>query len=294
MNNEQDIRARLNALVQIKSSTWLSEDSVRVYQQGSDPKINGSAAINDEMMHLAYKEWCRPGSRVLDVGCGHGITSYALADHGCSLVSVDISQNMLNVLEQNKNGRDIETRQGDAYHLPNRGELFDAIVARHFLAHFHDWPVIIKEMERCLKPGGHIVIHFSSRENTELGELLGDKDCEWSTHSDPKNLNGAPGMFSADSTKTQFETVTATLGLKLLKAQPLHFFYENRLIGHSLGTEAYTSYIAELRQQLLRPEVLQFVLWFERTVVRNFPVGIAYPVMYVIEKPAAASGWSPA
>ena len=42
MSNEQDIRARLNALVQIKSATWLSEDSVRVYQQGSDPKSTAS------------------------------------------------------------------------------------------------------------------------------------------------------------------------------------------------------------------------------------------------------------
>lgn len=292
-NTDHELQARLEALKNIKSSIWMSEDSVRVYQQGSDPNINGIAAINDEMMHRAYKEYCRPGSRVLDVGCGHGITAYALADHGCSVVATDISQNMLNLLEQNKAGRNIETRQGDAYNLPNRGELFDTLVARHFLAHFHDWPVILKDMARCVKPGGHIVIHFSSRENRDLGEALGSLDCQWSTFADPKNLAGAPGAFSADATVAQWQAVAVSLGLKLIKTYPLHFFYENRLIGHSLGSADYADYMTQLRQHLANPEVLKFVLWFENTVVRRFPVGMTYPIMFVLQKPAADSNWRP-
>lgn len=68
-----------------------------------------------------------PGSRVLDVGCGPGRHAYELAEAGCEVVGVDISQRFVDLANAGAPAGATFVRM-DARSLPFDGE-FDAVIS---------------------------------------------------------------------------------------------------------------------------------------------------------------------
>lgn len=98
--------------------------------------------------------------RVLDLGCGNGIASYAFASLGCEVTSVDpdLSDDVgLMAADQLGNyitDGSIKTIQATAESLPFSDNLFDIIYERQALHHFSDLFQGLSECSRVLKPGG--------------------------------------------------------------------------------------------------------------------------------------------
>ena len=69
-----------------------------------------------------------PGQRVLDVGCGPGRHSHALARHGCRVVGVDISEPFVR-LAVDEAQPDTAFVRADAHALPVHGGAFDAAIS---------------------------------------------------------------------------------------------------------------------------------------------------------------------
>ena len=274
------------AIREFKTNLWQSEAGAEFFIKGSDAGNMGPAAVMDAVLNQYFLEYCPSGTRVLDLGCGHGIVSRFLARNGCVVTACDVSEVLLKVLAETSEGPNIQIRKGDAHAIPAADAEFDVIVARMFLGHFPDWPDILGEMTRCCRPGGKLVIHFSSKENSDFGLRYGGLDCQFATSPDPS----AVGTFWTEADAQDLDKVCRKLGLTLQKRSPCSLFLHNRLIGHSLGTRRYAAYQTEAEEFFKDPKVQEFVVWFEKTVVQFLPAWAAYYNILVLAKEPPARG----
>ena len=94
--------------------------------------------------------------RALDIGTGGGHVAYRLAQHAQSVVAVDLSPAMLDVVAQTARERglsNIETTSAPAERLPFGDASFDLAVCRYSAHHWRDWDAGLREARRVLKPG---------------------------------------------------------------------------------------------------------------------------------------------
>ncbi len=97
-----------------------------------------------------------PGERVLDVGCGCGDTTLALADLGGTVTGVDISEPMLTHARQRVLGRDNPTfLLDDAAARGFEGE-FDVLFSRFGVMFFADPVAAFTNLRSALRPDGRV------------------------------------------------------------------------------------------------------------------------------------------
>ncbi|HOJ20926.1 MAG TPA: class I SAM-dependent methyltransferase [Armatimonadota bacterium] len=135
------------------------------------PQFTEVAAAYDALMSgVPYKRWVdyiekllrrlRASPRtVLDIACGTGNVTFALADRGYQVAGVDISEPMLSVAREKarQQGRDIPFMHGDmrTLSLPDRYDLavclYDSI---NYLLTLEDVTQAFASVHRVLHPGG--------------------------------------------------------------------------------------------------------------------------------------------
>lgn len=102
-----------------------------------------------------------PASRCLDVCCGTGDLTLALAKkcpYG-KVTGLDFNEKMLQLAEQKAAGNShINFVVGDAMHLPFASNKFDVVTIGFGLRNVPDANQCLKELYRILKPGGQIGI----------------------------------------------------------------------------------------------------------------------------------------
>jgi len=98
------------------------------------------------------------GRKVLDVGCGGGILTEALARCGAQATGIDLSNESIEAakVHARQQGLDIEYRYENIDETASKhaGE-FDAITCMEMLEHVPEPKQIIAACSRLLKPGGH-------------------------------------------------------------------------------------------------------------------------------------------
>ena len=98
---------------------------------------------------------------LLDVACGPGVVTAALAPRAKSVVAFDATEEMLEKAKARcaKAGlRNVTFQQGNAEALPFGDARFDGVVTRLAVHHFADPQRALGEMLRVLRPGGTAVI----------------------------------------------------------------------------------------------------------------------------------------
>ena len=101
------------------------------------------------------KKFVRPGSKVLDVACGPGLSSHLLSKN-YKVTGIDMSKGM--VAYARKKFKDVDFRVDDAHGLSFPDESFDAVVACTFIEHINDVGAVLDEMLRVTKRNGHVII----------------------------------------------------------------------------------------------------------------------------------------
>jgi SAM-dependent methyltransferase len=138
------------------------------------------------------------GERILDVGCGCGATTLALAERarGGRVVGLDVSAPMLARARQRVGDRaDIELLEGDAARLPLPAGGFDLVFSRFGVMFFADATAAFTHLHAATAPGGRLafVCWRALTENpwTSIG-LNAMAGLDQSPPYDPE----APGPFS--------------------------------------------------------------------------------------------------
>jgi SAM-dependent methyltransferase len=124
-----------------------------VLQERMDANLS---AIHDALMAFAGPQ---PGEAVLDIGCGTGTTSMALADavgpQG-RVFGIDISRSMLDLARQRGQGRvNLSFAEADASQAPFERE-YDLLFSRFGVMFFEDPIGAFANLHRALKPGGRL------------------------------------------------------------------------------------------------------------------------------------------
>ena len=100
-----------------------------------------------------------PDARVLDVATGTGAVALELVEqHGCSVVGIDRSAEMLGVARARVAARGlapkIELREARAEALPFADASFDALTVTYLLRYVDDPAATLRELARVVRPGG--------------------------------------------------------------------------------------------------------------------------------------------
>lgn len=121
--------------------------------------VHATGADLDRLADTVRRE---PTARALDLGCGAGHVSYALARGGLAQVTAyDPSPQMLAVVaaEAAKRGHfAIDTRVGTAESLPFDPGTFDLVVTRYSAHHWAHVPRALAEAARVLTLGGRLIV----------------------------------------------------------------------------------------------------------------------------------------
>lgn len=95
----------------------------------------------------------KPGARVLEIGCGTGTFTGALAAAYGSVTALDVSDQML--AEARKKVPGATFVEADIHHTTLPAASFDVVLGCSVLHHL-DWDVALREIHRLLKPGGEL------------------------------------------------------------------------------------------------------------------------------------------
>jgi 2-polyprenyl-3-methyl-5-hydroxy-6-metoxy-1,4-benzoquinol methylase len=132
------------------------------YQQGTGPgwarlfaplallHPGGPDELDAAAMHLPAPQG---KARVLDVGCGSGVTLARMKTLGWEVEGVEVDPGGVEAAR----ARGVTVRQGSVQEQQYPDNSFDAIHSSHVLEHLHEPVRVLKECCRILKPGGALV-----------------------------------------------------------------------------------------------------------------------------------------
>ena len=106
-------------------------------------------------------------SRILEIGCGAGLTSIDIATRGYSVEAVDSTAVMVDLTKQNARNSGVEqkisAKINDIHDLKFGDDSMDIVIALGVAPWIVDLKTAMKEIFRVLAPGGYLIISADHR-----------------------------------------------------------------------------------------------------------------------------------
>ncbi|HVK20631.1 MAG TPA: methyltransferase domain-containing protein [Actinokineospora sp.] len=207
---ESDGTAELYDLSNIILCEVWDENFHHGYWLSDDDESSNRVATDRLTDLLIAKSGLDAGGRVLDVGCGIGLSAFRLADATPAHV-VGISNNQAQIDEANRRAaaKGLADRVGfefaDVLALPYPDDSFDVAWVFESLMHM-DRVRTLKELGRVLRPGGRVVI-------TDQLQTARASDADQAVIDDLMRTMQASTLLFADG----YQAMLATTGLELVE-----------------------------------------------------------------------------
>jgi SAM-dependent methyltransferase len=118
-------------------------------------------------------ELCPPGGRILDAACGTGKYFGMVLDAGRRVVGTDQSAGML--AQARDKFPDVPLETVGLQELAFDGE-FDAVMCVDAMEYVfpEDWPLVLANLRRAVRPGGHLYLTVELAEEQELERMFAE------------------------------------------------------------------------------------------------------------------------
>ncbi len=178
------------------------------------------AVLNAELVARAAG-LAGPAARILDVGCGAGATSLALADRLPDAVmrGIDLSPDLVAAAQARAGGK-AQFEQADASLWQDPGFAPDLMVSRHGVMFFDDPTGAMRHLRKAMSPGGQLIFScFRDRSENDWATAV------MALLPAPPPFNPvAPGPF-AFADKERVTAILADAGWVDIAAEPLNVAY---------------------------------------------------------------------
>lgn len=187
------------------------------------------------------------GERVLDLGCGDGALSLRLLEHGCSVVAVDASSEMIEAARAL--GLDARCLDGQALSFSNE---FDAVFTNAALHWMPDPEAVIAGVWNALRPGGRFVGECGGQGN--VATIVAALDAALAARG---RAVPCPWFFPGP------ETYAALLGAWEFQVQSTALFPRNTLLPGDVGgwletfAQPYTAALPQGEREPFLAEVVE-------------------------------------
>ena len=127
------------------------------------PEVHKGTVIYGE--HIARYQALLPlvkNKTVLDIACGTGYGSKALAARAKKVYAVDYSYESIAYAQKHYHGRNIAYLVGDAIDIPLADSSVDVVVSLETIEHIKNYRKFLRETKRILKPTGLFIVSTPS------------------------------------------------------------------------------------------------------------------------------------
>ncbi|MEN9225886.1 MAG: class I SAM-dependent methyltransferase [Thermostichus sp. HHBFW_bins_43] len=205
-----------------------------------------------------------PETHFLEVGIGTGRIALPLIRRGYSYSGVDISEHMLSALRRKLLDNwgqvppQVQVQIADATALPFGEECFDVAITVHVLHLIREWPQVIAEIRRVLKPGGIYLYGYGERVVNARGEF----DTHW-THT-LAGLGFEPQRVGADAEQVEAYLESQGAHLRRVVAAEWQTAITAQSVFDLYAQRSYSS-SWQIPEEIFAVAIRQFQEWFRDT-----------------------------
>ncbi|MDD5679702.1 MAG: class I SAM-dependent methyltransferase [Candidatus Omnitrophica bacterium] len=138
----------------------ISKELINFYrtskQYGRRLDFHGENAYQEYVSFV--KRFVSRKDRLLDLGCGTGLSTFMLGQLVKEARGVDISPIFINMANEKRKAKNVEFECTDIVRLPIPDESYDVVSSFLTIEHVYDVAAALSEMTRVVKKGGLIII----------------------------------------------------------------------------------------------------------------------------------------
>ena len=193
-------------------------------------------------------------ARILEVGCGAGLITVALARNGYTVDALDPTTAMLQMTRNDAAHQrvldHVRIHAADVHALPFKAHAFDLVVAIGVIPWLHSERLALQEMQRVLKPGGYLLV--TADNNARLNRILDPRSSPLSAplRLAAKRLLQLCGLWSPNSGfqpkrhyPREFDRIIGDCGFESVKSCTVGFgpftFLGKTLLMDSIGVRLH-------------------------------------------------------
>ncbi|MHC1783842.1 MAG: class I SAM-dependent methyltransferase [Anaerolineaceae bacterium] len=193
-------------------------------------------------------------ARILEIGCGAGLTTTDIARRGYRVTAVDTSQAMVELARENAQKSNLDSlvsfHQADIYDLKYEEHSFDLVIALGVIPWLPDLSLALERITRLVRNGGYLLVNMDNRRRLNhllnplqnpLLENVKKEMKDWFERMGIKKPSSTPAVRMY--TVQEFENFLAKNNLEVIENRMLGFgpfqFFRFNLLSDPAGVRVH-------------------------------------------------------